>query len=264
MKRSFDFRRPLWTSVAIVLFSLSVGTTGAQDATGTVIELPAGDRQNLEQYLGKNVIGKAIPAKPIGNGAASIGLRETTIYGTLVKGTGKAPKKGQWKYSRTGDATDGAWRLESGSTVLHLEVTSEGNVQVTAEEDHDQRVVSKFSPAEPRATTGMKPGASETIDIDVKVYDLRKPDHLEHQGTLKLTYTYVGAYEVTVPAGTYEAVLLKWHYKGKVGPASVEDTEYRFYSSEVGGVAYVEMKSISAMLVYNDKTKMGFVREKVE
>lgn len=264
MKRSFDYRRPLWACVAIVLFSLSVGTAGGQNEAGQVLELPAQDRQHLEQYLGKNVVGKAIAAKPIGNGAKSIDLRETTIHGTLVKGSGKAAKKGQWKYSRDGDADDGTWRLESGSTVLHLEVTSEGNVQVTAEEDRDQGVVSRFNPPEPRATTGMKPGESRTIDIGVKVFDLKKPDHLEHRGALKLTYTYVGAYEVTVPAGTYEAVLLKWHYKGKVGPASIEDTEYRFYSSEVGSVAFVEMKSISAMPVYNDKTKMGYVLEKAE
>jgi hypothetical protein len=97
----------------------------------------------------------------------------------------------------------------------------------------------------------------------VKVYDLSDPKEVSHEGSLDLTYSYVGAFEVTVPAGTYEAALIKWDYKGKVGPASIEDTQYRFLANNVGVVAMIDKKDISAMLFYQDHSKYGKVLEKV-
>jgi NAD(P)-dependent dehydrogenase (short-subunit alcohol dehydrogenase family) len=43
-----------------------------------------------------------------------------------------------------------------------------------------------------------------------------------------VTLTYVGAYRVTVPAGTFDAAPLKWDFKGMIGRASVEDIQARF------------------------------------
>ena len=56
--------------------------------------------------------------------------------------------------------------------------------------------------------------------------------------------SYLGAFKVTVPAGTYDAALIKWDYKGEVGPASIEDTQYRFMAEGVGVVAMVDKKNI--------------------
>ncbi len=97
------------------------------------------------------------------------------------------------------------------------------------------------------------------MTVGVKVYDLGDPGDLTHQGSLDVIYSYVGAYKVTVPAGTYDAALIKWSYNGSVGPANVEDTQYRFLAEEVGIVAAVEKKDITAMLVYNDNSKYGKV-----
>ena len=81
----------------------------------------------------------------------------------------------------------------------------------------------------------------------------------EHSGNLELTYTYVGAYRITVPAGTFDASLFKWHYKGKVGPASIDDAIYRFFAPGVGPVARIELKHISAFIIYSDNEKRGTV-----
>jgi len=105
----------------------------------------------------------------------------------------------------------------------------------------------------------MKPGDSQSVTIDVKVYDLSSPNEVSHSGSLQLTYSYIGAYKVTVPAGSYDAALLKWDYNGSVGPASVQDTQYRLVAKDVGIVASIEKKKISAMLFYHDNSNTGRV-----
>jgi hypothetical protein len=62
-----------------------------------------------------------------------------------------------------------------------------------------------------------------------------------------------------VPAGTYDAALLKWDYEGSVGPASVSDTQYRLIAKDIGIVASIEKKKISAMLFYHDDSNTGRV-----
>jgi len=105
----------------------------------------------------------------------------------------------------------------------------------------------------------VKPGESRTVKSKLKVYDLSHPDHLSHKGHLDVKYTYVGAYRVTVPEGSYEAVLLKWQYNGKIGPAKVDDVQYRLLAKDVGTVAMIEKKSVSAMLFYNEHVNIGSV-----
>jgi len=134
-----------------------------------------------------------------------------------------------------------------------------GSISVGSEQDADQGVITRFSPPEPFYFGGMKQGDSKQTKIEVKVYDLSDPKDVTHSGSLDLTYSYIGAYEVTVPAGKFEAALIKWDYKGKVGPASIEDTQYRFLAEGAGVVAMVEKKNISAVLIYHDRSKYGKV-----
>ena len=84
-------------------------------------------------------------------------------------------------------------------------------------------------------------------------------DDLDEPQEVDLTYTCVGAYEVTVPAGTFETVLFSWRYDGKVGPARVKDDQYWFFADGLGPVARINMKDISAMLVYRDTSKVAGV-----
>jgi hypothetical protein len=97
------------------------------------------------------------------------------------------------------------------------------------------------------------------MTIQVTVYDLDNPDDLEHRGSLDLTLTYVGAYKVTVPAGSFDAALLRWDYHGKVGPAKIEDIQARLIAQDAGMVAAAERRDVAAMLIYNDNSKVGKV-----
>ncbi len=50
---------------------------------------------------------------------------------------------------------------------------------------------------------------------------------------------------------------VKGSYSGKIGPATLKDPQYRFLPPNVGMVAMIQIRSISALLVYNDHSKRG-------
>jgi hypothetical protein len=95
------------------------------------------------------------------------------------------------------------------------------------------------------------------------VADLSDPDVQTHSGSLDIQYTYLGAYRLQVPAGTFDAVLIKTTLTGKVGPANIQDTIYRFYAKTVGPVAVVETDDISALFVYHERTRTGKVLQEI-
>jgi hypothetical protein len=161
------------------------------------------------------------------------------------------------------DQTGASWKIATGAKDLaFIQRSDDHNVAILSEQDTDQGVITRFSPAEPILINGMQPGDSKKLTIGVKVYDLSSPKDVSHTGSLDLEYSYIGAYKVTVPAGSYDAALLKWVYDGSVGPASVKDTQYRFIAKDVGIVASVDKKKISALLLYHDNSNTGKVLEK--
>jgi hypothetical protein len=150
------------------------------------------------------------------------------------------------------------WRYSADPIgAVFLQKTADGGAAIMGEQDLEEKVLSRFTPGEPLIVAGLAPGESRKVTVQVAVSDLSDPTDIDHKGSLDITYSYIGAYKVTVPAGSYDAVLIKWHYEGSVGPADVEQTEYRFIAPGAGMVAMVESRHISAMLVYNDKTKLG-------
>jgi hypothetical protein len=137
--------------------------------------------------------------------------------------------------------------------------TKDGDVEIVSTQDLQQGVISRYSPREPILLSNMNPGDTKHMRTAVKVYDLSHPDYLTHKGFMDITYSYVGAYEVKVPAGTFKASLFKWQYEGKVGPAKVQDIQYRFFAEDVGTVAMIERTDVTAFLFYQKHTKIGKV-----
>jgi hypothetical protein len=254
-------------AVAVCITSFASVAVAAQDAPktqdpakGEIIPLSQGDRKAIESYLGKGVVGKAVAAPVIDDAGKVYGLRAGTWTGKISSGK-HSGKSGTWSLGPSKSAgSSGSWRGAMGdSQVIFLTKTDEGHVVAVSDIEHAHGVLTRFTPPEPRVEKGMKPGDSSKVNIDIKVFDAKNPKHLEHKGKLDLTYTYVGAYKTTVPAGTFDALLFKWHYKGKVGPASIDNAIYRFFAPGVGPVAFIEFKHISAVLVYQDTEKWGWV-----
>ena len=233
---------------------------GPGPAAAEMIELAADDRKAIEKYLGPDVIGDAVEGNPIADAAQFFAFEDGAWTFRFTNGDNKGETQEQSfkKLKRDKDGTTG--RYSNGPNLAYfLRRGPEGDISIASEQDTDQGVISRFSPPEPFYVGKLHPGDSKKTKIDVKVYDLSSPDEVSHKGSLDLTLSYLGAYHVTVPAGTYEAALLKWAYDGKVGPASIKDTQYRFLVEGVGVVAVVEKKNISAMLIYHDNSKYGKV-----
>jgi hypothetical protein len=262
MNIRFDLR------AAPVLGALLVGAISAPlDAkdpsiSGKVIPLPDTDRAVLEQYFGSGVIGEPIEALPISNPTEYIGLEQTqTEWIRRVHGndSGKVSKMEITALDRPGRV---AWKLRTSTEVLFGEQDGSGNLVQHSSQDTTQSVLSRYDPPEPLLVKGMDPGSHVRYTVSVGVYDLSNPKNETHSGALNMTYTYIGAYKVTVPAGTYDAVLFRWDYNGKVGPATVQDSQYWFLAKGIGPVATVNRKDISAFLIYNDDSKVADVLTK--
>lgn len=227
---------------------------------GAEIELPTADRTFLEQILGKNVVGNAVVGTPISDPLTFFPLEEGTwVYRvTSGKNKGKSVQHVLTRLKR--DPSGGSWREAWGpNLVLFFLKTKDGAVEIVSSEDLQEGVISRYSPREPILLANMNPGDTKHLKTAVKVYDLSHPDHLTHKGFMNITYSYVGAYEVKVPAGTFKASLFKWQYEGKVGPAKVQDIQYRFFAEDVGTVAMIERTDVTALLFYQQHTKIGKV-----
>ena len=101
-----------------------------------------------------------------------------------------------------------------------------------------------------------------THQYDIKVTKVGKPDDVKYNGHMKATVSYEGAYEITTPAGKFEAALMKGVYDIKVGPADVKDVQYLFYAPGVGKVAEIESLSVSALLIYHSHDKTAKILTK--
>jgi hypothetical protein len=248
---------------ALTLFSIELcAMLGLTVLTGAdpVMPLPEEDRQRLDQGLGRGVVGKAVPAPTIKDPAAFLGAKSRSWKFRITDGDRMGEMETHTLSEFKHDSAGKTWKFVEGvNSVSYLRTTSDGSIQLVSDENRKEGVITRYSPPQPVWVANLKPGDVKRMKIDVKVYDLTDPNEISHKGYFDMTYTYVGAYEVTVPAGKFNASLLKWEYKGKIGPASVEDVQYRFLAKGVGPTAMVEKMDVSAFLLYQDHTKNGLV-----
>jgi hypothetical protein len=236
--------------------------TARAETAGAVVPMPDADHAQLEKLLGKGVVGVAVASAPLASPETYLPQSGATRSYQVLEGK-KVSTETHKVEATTDEQFAPGWHYSAGSIgAVFLQKTGEGDLVVVAEQDLEHKVLSRFTPGEPLIVPGLKPGESRQFQLKVEVAELSDPTDIEHSGSLDVTYTYVGTYSVTVPAGTYEAALIKWDYEGKVGPASIKDSYYRFIAPSAGMVAMIENKRISAMLIYNEKTKLGKVLEK--
>jgi hypothetical protein len=237
----------------VVIWPLLLAPGGARAAAGS---MSADEQAMLTELLGQGTIGKPVVGSPLSASFAS--LRDGTWTYQIVGGEDQGQNEQHVVTRLQGDPSGANWRYAVGAkSVLLIKQTGDGSLVFVSQEDLDQGVISRYTPPEPGLLTGMKPGDSKAFTIGVKVSDLSSPQDVSHEGTLNVTYSYIGAYKINTPAGSYDAALIKWAYSGKVGPASVEDTQYRFFADKVGMVASVDALDVSAFLLYKKHTKFG-------
>ena len=248
--------KSMWAALltAVVLLGFSLPGAGESSPAGVVLELTKRDRDVLAT-LGKGVVGKALPAFPLGSPAQLMPLREGEWVYRITAGEHKGREQ-KAVISRTGRKEDqNLWQRAIQGDTIEFFSFDKGAINLVSENDLEQNVISRSKPVFPVIFDGMKPGETSQVETAINIYDLHDPTDLKYEGRLKVTHTYVGAYEVSVPAGKYRTVLIRSTYEGKVGPGHVVDGGYVFYAEGVGIVASVERKHVTAFLFYNKRTK---------
>lgn len=239
-------------AAVVVAWSLLLAPGAARAAA----ELSADERALLDELLGPGVIGEEVAGSTL---TPSFAPLESGTWTYRIVGGEEAGKSEQHVITPAdGDASGADWKYAiPGKGSLLIEQTDDGSLLFLSQEDTEQEVISRYDPPEPGLLAGLAPGDSKEVSIDVKVSELSDPDDAAHEGKLDVTYSNLGAYRVTTPAGSYDAALVRWTYQGKVGPAKVDDTQYRFFADQVGMLASVDKLDISALLVYKKHAKFG-------
>jgi len=228
-------------------------------AQGVVLPLPAEDRQMIAAKLG-TIVSKALPSRPIEDVSVYFPLQEKAAIYQVTAGpnAGNTQKLDLAKTRRPSGGA--AWRFQfSPSLAGFIHQTPQGDLMVPAVIDTGEGVVVITTPANPFVLKGMKPGETRSYSQQVSVIELDDPADQEYSGSLRGTYTYVGTYQVIVPAGTFEAVLLRLKCEGKVGPAWTHDTAYYFFAPGRGVVAMISQEDATAFWIIHIDTTSGKV-----
>jgi len=229
-------------------------------AADPVLPLPPEDVREIVAKLGEGVVGRALPASAITDAAVYFPLAERVATYKVTAGgnLGQVQRLGVARGKRPGGTP--AWRLQlSPSLSAFIEQAASGDLLIPAISDFGEGVVIMTTPPNAFVLQGMRPGESRAFAQTVSVNYLDTPDKEDYAGSLSGTFAYVGAYEVTTPAGVFETVLLRTRCKGKVGPAHTQDTAYYFLAPGVGLVAMITQEDAEAFWVIHMDTTIGRV-----
>lgn len=152
-------------------------------------------------------------------------------------------------------ATSGGWRMDvSDGPTRYLRHDASGKrpgVVVPTDVSVANGLLIRLNPPQPML---LEQTSESSRDITVKIYDVHEPTIVTHAGTVTCTWADLGGWRVKTPARMYDTRLVRMHYAGSVGPASVSGYTYTFYAPGVGPVAFTDARDISAFLFFSDDT----------
>jgi hypothetical protein len=234
--------------------------SGLAQAQGVVLPLPAADQQKITAHLGPGVVGAALPSQPIQKVSTYFPLQAKAMTYEVKSGPNNGNMQTLGLAQAKRPSGQSAWRFQLSPTLAgFIHQTAAGDLMMPAVVDAGEGVVVTTTPANPFVVKGMKPGETRSYTQQVAVVALDDPADQKYSGTLNGTYTYVGNYAVTVPAGTYAAALLRLSCDGKVGPAHTQDTAYYFFAPGTGVVAMISQEDATAFWIIHIDTSSGKV-----
>lgn len=247
---------------AVLAFNLFLFliTSGVAHSQGAVLQLPSQDQQNISAQLGSGVIGAAVPSQPVTDPHLYFPLQYRIRNFQVVAGphAGTVQALGLWQARRPGGRA--AWRFQLTPTLAgFMRETHEGDIIMPAIADSGEGVVVVTEPANPFIPKNIQPGESRRYSQRVSVNYLDDPTDQRYSGTINSTYTYVGTYLTTVPAGTFPAVLFRVDCEGKVGPAHTHNTGYNLFAPGVGMIAMILEEDVTAFWLFNIDSTTGKV-----
>lgn len=237
----------LW--LVIPLDTLHAATVGPD------LTLPEVDRLAIETSLGKGLLGPPITAATIDHPSDWFLSKPGTQHFQIVQGSESGAMQAvEWVPPVTNPFMG---RYQFGhEEVLLLRTERDGSMTIEGVEDIQAKSITRYDPPEPFLLTGLSPGDSRQTRMSVKVFSLQDPQEITHQGELQVAHEYLGAFRLSVPAGNFDTLVTKSTFSGKVGPAKIEDVQYRFFARHVGLVATIENRHVSALLLYQSSTSI--------
>ena len=245
-------------TVTLGLMLLTSSLAGAQQ--GAVLQLSPQDQQNITAQLGAGVVGAALPSQTITDPSVYFPLTQKSQQFQVVAGphAGTVQTLGLWQARRPGGRK--AWRFQmTPSLAGFMRETEQGDIIMAALTDSGEGVVVVTTPANPFVPKGIQPGETRNYTQQVSVNYLDDPSDQRYSGSINGAYTYLGTFQVTVPAGTFPAVLFRVKCEGKVGPAHTVNTGYNFFAPGVGMVAMILEEDVTAFWLFNIDSTTGKV-----
>jgi hypothetical protein len=221
-------------------------------ATDPVLKLPAADQTVLAEQLGTDVLGDALPSKPIDDPGRLFSFARTPVTYLFTSGRNKG--KIQTLVAAKVERPRGelVWKLPLAPSLIgFLKQLPDGDIEMPAVEDTGAEALVVSTPPNPFLSKGMKPGETRRFVQQVSVRYLDDIGAEQWSGKLQNDFTYLGTYRVKVPAGTYDAVLLRSKVDGKVGPARTQAVSYSLFSPGQGLVAMILQQNVTAFWIYN-------------
>jgi hypothetical protein len=246
----------------LMIGTLGILLLGSQPARADdiVLQLPPEDQQAISAKLGPSVVGNALPSKPIQDPSVYFPLQDKALIYQVTSGSNAGNMQTLSLAKARRPSGKPAWRFQLAPSLQgFIRETPEGDLVMPAVSDLKEGVVVVTTPANFFVMKGMKPGESRPFSQTVSVNYLDDPTDQDYSGSLSGTYTFMGTYAVTVPAGTYNAVLFRVKCAGKVGPAHTQDTAYYFFAPGVGVVAMITQEDVTAFWIIHIDTSAGKV-----
>ena len=254
-----QLKRAMFPAALAVMVGLLLFAVQAVEAQNVILPLPPEDRKMIDAKLGAGVVGEALPCKPIDDARTYFPLEEKTATYIAITGlrAGQIEKLGVGRVTPTSGRL--SWRCEfSPSLTGFIQQNEIGDLEMPWVSDLREGVIVITNPPMPFILKGMKPGDSrpfsQTVTVNAPGYPL-----WNYSGALSGTDTYVGSYRVTVPAGTFDTVLLRFSTEGQVGPAHTKDTAYYFFAAGEGLVAMISQENATAFWIIHINTSAGRV-----
>lgn len=247
-------------TIAAAVLALVYAAAGDATAQGPVLPLPAADQQQLTNFLGAGVVGQALPCQPITDPTALFPLQPRSRTYQLTSGANAGNTEVLTLSQARRPSGLPAWRLGLSPVLVgFLNNDPQRGLVMPALTDTAEGFLVLSTPPSLFLPRDCPPGQSKPFTHKIAANYLDDPTDTAHSGSLSGQLTYVGCYQVTVPAGTFPAVLTRHHSTGSVGPATVEDTSWTFFAPGVGIVAMVTQEDVAAFWIYHVDTTTGKV-----
>jgi hypothetical protein len=239
---------------ALLAFALDEGASPSPSVVETV-PLTEEDREALAS-LGEGVVGPALGADKIVALGRYFPLRPGRWSFRIVDG----PRRDRDHVVSLVKEGRDRWLWDGGHAfALTLDTSSPDVLDALSDVDRGHGVYSVFEPPQRILNLRARPGEVDARTVAVRVYDLERRTKEKHRGTIAITTTFVGLFEVRVPAGRFEAILTRSVYDGEIGPARVREVTYRFFGKDAGPVAFVERRQVIAFYIYRTRKRESMV-----